>query len=163
MLLVFFTSNILFAQQMKNPTLKTWEGAISYTLEVAKAMPKELYSFKATGEEMTFAEQLQHITSNLYGLGSRFIEEKGSVGSVTISSEKEIVIEELEKSFNYVRQMISDRTESDWLKEVTFFTGELLTKEQVLGVMRDHMTHHRAQLVVYLRLNNITPPRYRGW
>jgi len=30
-------------------------------------------------------------------------------------------------------------------------------------LLNDHQTHHRGQLVVYLRLNGIKPPAYIGW
>ena len=29
--------------------------------------------------------------------------------------------------------------------------------------MTEHLTHHRGQLIVYLNLNEINPPKYSGW
>ncbi|OYY03206.1 MAG: DinB family protein, partial [Sphingobacteriia bacterium 35-40-5] len=34
---------------------------------------------------------------------------------------------------------------------------------QFLNLIQDHQTHHRAQLIVYLRLNMLNPPNYTGW
>ncbi|NJL74904.1 MAG: hypothetical protein HC892_07620 [Saprospiraceae bacterium] len=30
-------------------------------------------------------------------------------------------------------------------------------------LMNDHLTHHRAQMIVYLRLKDVQPPKYVGW
>ena len=46
--------------------------------------------------------------------------------------------------------------------QVDFLAGPK-SKRQILTLMNDHMTHHRGQLLVYLRLREIAPPRYRGW
>lgn len=53
-------------------------------------------------------------------------------------------------------QATSLTKEFDW-------SGRKLNKIQFLNLIQDHQTHHRAQLLVYLRLNNLTPPRYSGW
>ncbi|MDT8346268.1 MAG: DinB family protein, partial [Flavobacteriaceae bacterium] len=47
-------------------------------------------------------------------------------------------------------------------EKVNFFAGEK-TKIQILNLLHDHVTHHRGQLVVYLNLKEIKPPRYTGW
>jgi uncharacterized damage-inducible protein DinB len=38
-----------------------------------------------------------------------------------------------------------------------------MNKLQILNLLNDHQTHHRAQLIVYLRINGIKPPDYVGW
>ncbi len=38
-----------------------------------------------------------------------------------------------------------------------------MNKLQINNPMQDHQTHHRAQLLNYLRLNGIKPPAYIGW
>ncbi len=43
------------------------------------------------------------------------------------------------------------------------WSGTQLNKIQFLNLIEDHQTHHRAELLVYLRLNNIKPPEYIGW
>jgi uncharacterized damage-inducible protein DinB len=46
--------------------------------------------------------------------------------------------------------------------KVAFFAGPK-TKLQILNLMQDHVTHRRGQLIVYLNLNDIQPPKYTGW
>jgi hypothetical protein len=44
-----------------------WQISKQFTIEVAKAMPADLYDFKPNPDEMTFAEQMMHIAgANLY-------------------------------------------------------------------------------------------------
>ena len=48
------------------------------------------------------------------------------------------------------------------LSKVDFFAGPK-TRSQIIQLVDDHHTHHRAQLIIYLRLLGIKPPRYVGW
>lgn len=34
------------------------------------------------------------------------------------------------------------------------------SKRQIFLLLSDHITHHRGQMLVHLRLNGIVPPRY---
>ena len=46
--------------------VKDWQISKRFALAVAEAMPATAYDFKATPEEMTFGEQMMHLTSNLF-------------------------------------------------------------------------------------------------
>jgi len=144
--------------------LPLWERACAYTLEFAEAMPAEKYDFKPVDEVRTYAEQLGHIVENLHWLNSKFIAEKENsfVPPDWAKQNKQEIINRLKKIFVEVANSIKELNEAD-LKTPVKFAGENLDKEQIVYLMRDHMTHHRGQLVVYLRLNGIKPPQYRGW
>ena len=140
-----------------------WENAKEYTMEFAKAMPSEKYDFAPVPEEMTFGRQLVHICGNMIWLSSAFLGAPPFGKNVDHPSEKkEDVIGLLEESFDYVSEAI-DKFPEDELDEVVEFFAGPMTKRHVFLLMTDHVTHHRGQLVVYLRLNEIEPPRYRGW
>jgi uncharacterized damage-inducible protein DinB len=53
-------------------------------------------------------------------------------------------------------------TEKDLNEQVDFISGKM-TRRRVLLLLTDHVTHHRGQLVVYLRMKNVEPPKYVGW
>jgi uncharacterized damage-inducible protein DinB len=40
------------------------------------------------------------------------------------------------------------------------YLGIERTKRQIFLLLADHITHHRAQMLVYMRLNGLVPPRY---
>ena len=143
--------------------LLKWENSKNYLIEMAELMPKENYNYKPTEPQMSFQEQLLHIRSNMVWLS-----ETNFVDSTYVKSEKidpktkEEVIQQLTISFDKVTEIIKTISEEDLTTEVDFFAGPK-SKLQILNLLQDHVTHHRGQLIVYLNLNNIKPPKYRGW
>jgi uncharacterized damage-inducible protein DinB len=49
------------------------------------------------------------------------------------------------------------------LREEIEFGGVKMPKGTIFYLMRHHATHHRAQAILYLRMNGIEAPDYRGW
>lgn len=141
-----------------------WERLTKYTIEVAEAMPDSLYSYTASPEVMNFREQLLHIRNNLYTLNGHYVkEEKTERIDRSAAMPKSEVIAELKQAFAYVAATLPNMNEEELGKQVDFFTGDQYPKERMLYLMKDHTTHHRAQLILYLRMNGIAPPRYVGW
>lgn len=143
--------------------LEKWQNSKTYLIDIAKAMPEENYSFKPTEREMSFGDQLLHIKGNMDWLSSSyFTNETFAKKKETKTYTKDEIISMLEKSFDTVYDIIKN-TPADQLKEkVDFFAGEK-TKLQILNLLQDHVTHHRGQLIVYLNLKEVTPPKYVGW
>ena len=141
-------------------------NAKEYTLAVARLMPDTLYSFKPVEGEMSFAEQLIHITQNLYWLSSTYLVENPNPFTETkeylLLLNKEAIMERVRKAYDYALLSISKLDTTTLSKELKFFAGKK-DKYQFLNLIEDHQTHHRAQLIVYLRLNGIKPPEYIGW
>ncbi len=81
--------------------------------------------------------------------------------AMTGNSKKEIIAM-LEQSFDYTHQTINKLTEKDLNYIVDFVAGKM-SRRRVMLLLTDHVTHHRGQLVVYLRLKGVEPPAYRGW
>lgn len=139
-----------------------WSRSGEYTLEVAEAMPEENYNFKPEGGSMTFKEQLVHITQNLYFLSMKINNDHPELIKKEGSLNKEEIIENLKKSIEHVAQLI--QIADDYLlNEKLNFSGENMTKENIFYLMRDHMAHHRGQIILHLRMNGIQAPAYRGW
>jgi uncharacterized damage-inducible protein DinB len=140
-----------------------WKDAMDYTLEFAKAMPEEKYSYKPVPEEMTFGEQLKHIAGNMVWLSSSYLNgAKTTLDPMNAGNSKKEIIAILEKSFAYATETVDHLNEKILSQNVNFTAG-IMTKRRILLLMTDHVTHHRGQLVVYLRLNGIKPPDYVGW
>lgn len=141
-------------------------NARAYTLDVAKFMPDSLYSFKPVEGEMSFRDQLIHISQNLYWLSSTYLAEKPNPFLETkeqlLLLDKKAVMELVHKAYDYAILCISKLDSNTLSKELKFFAGNK-SKYQFLNLIEDHQTHHRAQLIVYLRLNGIKPPGYIGW
>lgn len=73
-------------------------------------------------------------------------------------SKKEMV-STIEQTFDKTMKFIREFDVSQLEEELDYF-GLKRTKRQVLMLLADHITHHRAQMLVYLRLNALPPPRY---
>jgi uncharacterized damage-inducible protein DinB len=141
-----------------------WQRAVNYTLEVAEAMPAEKYGFTPKEENMSFQGQMVHLVLNLSFLSEQITGTRPDFfnGANPELLTKEKVTSALQKSLRYVSGLI-ETVEEKTLREKIIFAGERMTKENLFYLMRDHMTHHRGQAILYLRINGIEPPKYRGW
>jgi uncharacterized damage-inducible protein DinB len=140
------------------------QHAKEYTLKVARLMPGEKYGFKPTPEEMSFGEQLLHLSSNMGRLGSSYL--GGGTNPVSKTDmkllQKDEIINVLNKSYDFALDVLKQFDATHLPDTVAFFAGPL-NKLQIINLLNDHQTHHRAQVIVYLRLNGIKPPDYTGW
>jgi len=163
-LFIALSAKILVAGDFSDNFLPLWDRAARYTLEVVEAMPRENFNFKATKQLKSFAGLAGHIAENIFRLNSQLIKnEDNPIGKIeweTLSQAE--ILNNLIRAFNYVKSTVKSIKDEDLKMEVEF-AGEKLNKEKIFYMMRDHMTHHRAQLIVYLRLNKIKPPDYVGW
>jgi uncharacterized damage-inducible protein DinB len=142
---------------------KKWANAASFTLEIAEAMPETHYLFRPAEEEMTFKKQLVHMAGNMIWLSSAYLNAGAFDEDLDNPPDsKQAIIELLRRSFQFTSNAL-DQLGPDALNEEVSFYAEPLTKRRILFLMTDHITHHRGQLVVYLRLNKIKPPGYLGW
>lgn len=141
------------------------ESAAAYTLGVAKAMPAENYAYKPSPGEMSFGQQLIHISRNLGWLSSYYLadKEKNPVSEADLKlHQKDSIIAVVNRTYNYALARLKQFPADHLPDTVSFFAGPM-SKLQIINLLNDHQTHHRGQLVVYLRLNGIKPPAYVGW
>ncbi len=156
-------NNLNAQNDVKSAFLLKWENSKNYLLEIATKMPEDTYNYKPTEQQMNFKEQLLHIRENMVWLSETYFVDTNFVKSKKVTPKtKEAVIKELEIAFNSVSKIIKTVTVEDLKTEVDFFAGPK-SKLQILNLLHDHVTHHRGQLIVYLNLNNIQPPKYSGW
>ncbi len=127
-------------------------------------MPSEKFSFKPTAGEMSFGEQLLHLSSNIGWLTSSYLGTgKSPVTATDMKLKgKEEIISVLNKSYDFALEALQLLSPASLADTVHFFAGTK-NKLQIINLLNDHQTHHRAQAIVYLRLNGIKPPDYIGW
>ena len=147
---------------------RTWQRTMDYTLTVAKAMPEEHYDFRPTEDIRSFREQLGHLINNFaflqyYITGKRDSPLKG-LGDDLEGKSKEEVIKVVEKGFNFIADLIESTSDEEIIQPVQFFVSTVpMNKEKIFFLMRNHVTHHRGQLILYLRMKKVQPPSYIGW
>lgn len=139
--------------------VKHWKVSKAYTIAVANQMPDDSYGFKPNPEQMTFAEQLAHLAgANAFFL-SRATDTKPPIGKPA-SMDKATILKFLNDSFDYTIKAAQGLTPEQLHKEVDTPDGRMTGLEAVMFAM-DHTTHHRGQLIVYLRVKNIKPTEYQ--
>ena len=138
--------------------LKHLKTSRDFTLKVAEQMPEGDYGFKLTPPQMSFAEQMVHLSSELDGFLSPFSGEKPNPGKPASMSKKD-VIAFVRARYDHAIDRVSKLTPAQLSK--TYSTGEgNATGLESLMIMLDHSTHHRASAEMYLRVKGITPANY---
>ena len=165
----------LMAQGMRSDWLAKWAGARAYTLAVADAMPASRRGCRpdypvrdtATGElrpARTFGDQLVHLADNALWLSAAKLHdgERPARGGVD-AADKAAVRAHLERAFAAGEEALGTLGVGALDEEVAWFGGSRLTRRRVGLLLFDHVTHHRAQALVYLRMCGVLAPGYVGW
>ena len=129
-----------------------WAASCDYTLAVADQMPADKYLFRPTPEQMTFGEQLLHISEQSRMI-LREIQGLAPLERTPVPIAKADVVAHLNETTALGSKLLQDRAAVAPAEMASLLNGMMLAL--------DHTTHHRGQAVVYLRLNGITPPEYR--
>jgi len=138
---------------------KHWSNAKDLAVAVANAMPAENYSFKPVPEEMSFGEQMMHITQASYFYCS-FLNGSKSPYQKPKDATKDQIVKDLGDSFDYCSKIFDGVTDAQLDKVLGTGDHAVNGREVMLGALV-HMAHHRGQAEVYLRLKGIKPPDYK--
>ena len=165
--LLSLVANPLFAQQNEfiSDYLERLEQSRKYLLLVAETMPEEQYSFRATPESLSFAENLLHIGFALDWhsqslLGGRESRDWNTDVIYKVSGKsKAEMIAIVDETFDAAIVLIQHFDPAQLADHLDYF-GLERSKRQIFLLLADHITHHRGQMLVYMRLNGLTPPRY---
>lgn len=127
---------------------KTWQRSRAYTLSVAEAMPEADYDFKPTEEVWSFRELMQHIAYSIGWWEDNYIRGTETEWAPPAAQRnKQQVLADLAKAYDHL--------------EATLQQEELAGKAlHGFHATADHVTHHRAQAVTYLRCKGVTAPEY---
>ena len=140
-----------------------WQNSAQYTIEVAEAMPEDKYDYKPNADVRSFREQVVHIMSNMVWLSESYLSPAKFGGDLKRKDlSKDEIVQLLRQATIFAENAVKGLDTKDLEEQVDFYAGPM-SKRQILVLMSDHMTHHRGQIIVYVRMNGIKPPRYRGW
>ena len=148
------------ATSFLTPTKATWESTRALVLGIADAVPEDKYDFKPTPAVRTAREILIHLIGENYTFFSRVSGDTLPSNSRfdSLKSRAEI-LKALRDSYEYGAQVWVGLTEAKAQEMVAGRGGQQVQRwSAILGVIQDNMNHY-GNLVVYLRLNGIVPPR----
>ena len=170
LVLTFLLTLATFGQTDREPKtpftqmyLPVWLEARDHCLDVARAMPEELYSYKPTEVSKTFGEQMVHIAHTVELLTKRYVQGMEVTPNTPDASKmtKAQILDLLEQGFAYTTGVIYE-IEQPQLDEtcVMYHSGNTVSRAFAFFYVQDHMANHRAKANLYVRMNGIQPPEY---
>jgi uncharacterized damage-inducible protein DinB len=149
-----------FAQMdVKAIVLRHLQISRDFTLKVADQMPASAYDFKLTPPQMSFGEQMVHLSQTFEEFLTPLTGETSNSGKPTSMSKKD-VIAFVRKSFDDAIATVSKLTAAQIAKTYNTGEGPRSGLDLLMGLL-DHTTHHRASAEMYLRAKGITPAEYQ--
>ena len=157
-----------FAESQKPAAAKDWidqwNDVTGRVIGVADAMPADKYDYKPVEEVGTFADQVKHVCMAMRILlanaeGKHIPLEEVSLDRLKTKDE---ILAELRKTVDagaaVIGRVAGKKTDGD-VVESQFF-GKTTRRFLIIQAIA-HDNNHYGQMVMYLRLNGITPPASR--
>jgi uncharacterized damage-inducible protein DinB len=132
-------------------------------LNLVDAMPEDKFGFKPTPEQQSFGERAMHIVQAdgfiLATLG-------GKTKAPTINQKatsKADILTALRQNYDWQQALMKEFTDQQLVERITppGFLGSSASRVRVFYYGLQHTQDIYGQLVVYLRLNGVTPPASR--
>jgi uncharacterized damage-inducible protein DinB len=146
-------------------SIERLENSRNYLLLVAELMPEEKYGYKATEESLSFSENLMHIgfaldwhSQSLIGNRTARVYQTDTIFKPANKTKAEMMAR-IDQTFTEAISLIQNFEPAQLEDELDYF-GLNRSKRQIFMLLADHITHHRAQMLVSMRLNGLVPPRY---
>ena len=134
---------------------------------LASAMPEDKFNYKPTPAQQSFGERVLHAAQvNLVLLQSLGAKSPAPTVDANATS-KAASMAALQRVGDYGVAVIRELGEQGLVARIdspgpmAFFMGPRLSRQRVLYFLMTHSQDTYGQLVVYLRLNGITPPASR--
>src|SRR5581483_7478867 len=129
-------------------------------LKAANAMPAEHFDFKPTAPQQTFGERLMHVVM----VNDALIKALGGKTPAPMinmqAKSKADVMMALKQSFDWGLATVKEFNDQQMVERVTppRFMGPSASRARLISFSMVHSEDIYGQMVVYLRLNGVTPP-----
>ena len=150
--------------------LADWQQQKRTMMEIAEAMPDEAFGFKPTEAQRTYAEQILHIAgANVYLMehlgGAAAAPEVDRTDFAVFglpATSKTVVLESLAAGYDYGIAVLQEFSDDELLETIAGpqYLGNV-TRVKMAYFTLSHAMDIYGQMVVYLRLNGVTPPASR--
>jgi uncharacterized damage-inducible protein DinB len=148
------------ATSFLTPAKATWESTRNLVIAIVEVMPEDKYDFKPTPTVRTFRDNVIHLVAENYLFFGRVAGENLGNPAQNLKSRDEL-IKALRESYDYGAKVWAGLTEEKALEMIEVRGQKVQRWSAILGAIQDNMNHY-GNLVVYVRLNGIVPPRSAG-
>jgi uncharacterized damage-inducible protein DinB len=148
------------APSLQGDLLKDWTSLKDTMAKLADAVPADKYTFKPTPAQQSFGERVVHIGT----VNNRFLGLLGgkatapTVDAKAAVMSKEAAMKAMSDSFDYGLALIKEQTDQTLVQPVTAAFMGPSTRARVVVFLIGHTWDIYGQMVVYARLNGVTPP-----
>lgn len=164
---LLFCGSIAFAQTAKTAFgkefLPFWRAAKKQSMEMARLIPEEKYSFVPAKDGRSIEKMFLHIAYAHHFMRRSFIGGESLIYDPYENRSglsKAEIMKLMEEAFDDITTALMNITDEELKQQVNAF-GNKLTKEQMFYYFRDHGTSHVGKLKMAARMIGINPPRYR--
>jgi len=164
LLIALVISSASIAQSVEEFTAD-FERQKALTLAYIEAMPDDKFGYRPNDDVRSFAEQLLHAAQGTFNIasngtgGDRMYAETNLEKEESFQTKEEVkrlVAESFDYAINGIKSM-----EAASFDEVVERGPFKVTRRGWLNKALEHVSHHRGQCAVYLRLSGVQPPRYQ--
>jgi len=150
--------------------LPEFDQEMANTRKMLERVPEAKYDYKPHEKSMAMGRLASHVAEMaLWGkttLETEVLNIEPGMQPFMAKSKQEL-LETFDTNAREARQAIEKTSDADWMKTWTMNFGgkQVMSMPRVAvvrGVVMNHMIHHRAQLSVYLRLNDVEVPGMYG-
>lgn len=158
------------SSNLSQALLPEFDHEMANTRKSLERVPEDKLSFKPHAKSMTLGALVTHLaTINHWTeaiVGTETFDAADAPPTPELKSRSEILAA-FDKNAATARKLIAASSDADLLKPWAFFyKGQNIFTQPRIGVLRgfimNHTIHHRAQLGVYLRLNDVPVPSIYG-
>lgn len=159
--------------QISQAILPEFDNEMANTRKMLERVPEDKFGWKPHEKSMTMGRLATHVaelagwvTTTLDSESFDFAPAGRPYQPVTAGSKAEL-IEILDKNVKAARAALSAASDPAWLVNWTLLAGgkEIFSMPRIAvyrGVVMNHIIHHRGQLSVYFRLNEVPVPGLYG-
>jgi uncharacterized damage-inducible protein DinB len=147
---------------IRDGAIQDWTRLQETMTKISEAMPEDKFGYRATPGERTWGEQILHVAeANVNQIGRLGAKAVPPAINMKATSRTEI-LEALTSSFEYGTAALKEQTDQTMVEAAGStrfdrFMGPSV-KARVVYYVIGHTWDIYGQMVVYLRLNGITPP-----
>ena len=150
------------ADTLMAPLRAQWETTRTYVVGMAELIPEAKYDYQPTPVVRTFREQLTHIVSENFSYMSMVSGDKPpDRAKLEALQTREEILKALKDSYDYGTKALANLTDEKAAEPISIRGTATLRWAAAMYNIADNMDHY-GNLVVYARINGITPPRSEG-
>lgn len=147
------------ADDIVGPLRTQWGATQNLVLNLAEIIPEAKYDYKPTPEVRAIREVLAHLVfENLSYMGTVAGAPAPDRAKIEAMKTRDEILNALKESYAFGDRTLAALTDEKAVEKITFRGQTVVRWYPVLFNIQDNMDHY-GNLVVYVRLNGMVPPR----